>query len=133
MGALFIGIRFLPRLAVQHAERGREGFLGPDPDDATLARKPGLLPLRERSCRSDDLPFRLLPVRASRDPLGDLAIPDSPKPVRVRPDSALVQPPDFRVPTRVQHAFDSRGDPSIEVLARRFDADLENPPALGPS
>src|SRR5438876_4208435 len=110
MGALFIGIRFLPRLAVQHTERGREGFLGPDPDDAPLARKPGLLPLRERSCRSDNLPFRLLPVRASRDPLDDLAIPDGPKPVRVLADPACVQPPDLGVPTRVQHALDSRGD-----------------------
>src|ERR1700693_1625852 len=116
MGALFIGIRFLLRLAVQHTGRGREGFPGPDPNDAPLTRKPGLLPLRERSCRSDDLPFRLLPVRASADPLGDLAIPDGPKTGRVLADSALDQPPDLGVPTRVQHSSDARGDPSIEVF-----------------
>src|SRR6266496_5749670 len=131
MGALFMVVRFPSRLALaEPLERDGDRLAGLDPFHSRLSREPCPLPPGERAGCRYDLSLRLLPVRASGNPLRYFAIPDSAKSVRVRRNSAREKSSHLGVPARFQHLPDSCRDPSIEVLARRPEAELDHSPAL---
>src|SRR5262249_56452550 len=113
-------------------ERPRACLPRLDPPDRGFSRNPCALPSGERRGRGHDLLFRVPPASASGHPLGHFAIPDGPEPVRIRRDPGREQRPHFSVPPRVQHPPNSRRDPSIEVVARRPDAELDETPPRRP-
>src|SRR6266542_5435255 len=134
MGALFMIVRFPSRLAsAEPLERDGDRLSGPDPFHSPIPPEPCPLSLAELTVPRHDLSLRLLPVRTSGNPLRHFAIPDGGKSVRVRRDSAREKSSHLGVPARIQHLPDSCRDPSIEVLARRPEAELDHSPTLGES